>query len=53
MRSSVSIIITEQLHQQQASSQGEGESKNHKNGNKTPQSLISTLVDCYFSILSI
>jgi hypothetical protein len=43
------IIIIEQL-QQQASSQGEGESesKNHQNGEKMPQTLMSTLVDCYF-----
>jgi hypothetical protein len=46
-RSSVSIII-EQLHQQQASSQGEGESKNHKNGEEMPQTLMSTFIDCYF-----
>jgi hypothetical protein len=38
----------QQQHQQQASIQGEGESKNTKNGNKTPQSLMSILVDCYF-----
>jgi hypothetical protein len=28
---------------------GEGESKNHKNGEEMPQALMSTLVDCYFS----
>jgi hypothetical protein len=38
----------QQLHQQQASSQGEGKAKNHKNGEKMPQTLMSTLVNCYF-----
>jgi hypothetical protein len=47
-RAPASASIIEQLHQQQASSQGEGESKNHKNGEKMPQTLMSTLVDCYF-----
>ena len=45
-----SIISMQQLHQQQASSQGEGKAKNHQNGEKMPQTLMSTLVDvdCYF-----
>jgi hypothetical protein len=33
---------------QQASSQGEGESKNHKNGEKLPQTLMSTLERVFF-----
>jgi hypothetical protein len=39
------IIIELQL---QAASQGEGESKNYKNGEKMPHTLMSTLADCYF-----
>jgi hypothetical protein len=40
-------IITEQLHQEE----GRWESKTHKNGEEMPQTLISTLVDCYFFYL--
>jgi len=40
----------QQLHQLgEASNQEWGrESKNHQNGNETPQTLMSTLVDCHF-----
>jgi hypothetical protein len=40
--------IIEQLHQVSPDFRERGESKNHKNGEEMPQTLMSTLVDGYF-----
>jgi hypothetical protein len=43
-------IITQPLHQQQAQQfrRDRGKVQNHKNGKEFVQSLVKTLVDCYF-----
>jgi hypothetical protein len=40
--------VIEQLHQVSPDFGEKGKAQNHKNGEEMPQTVINTLVDCYF-----